>query len=113
MIHLGASTTPQRVGQTYATLLRETNRVAQDLTDDEVQRAINGLVAQAQTRGDVSRARANRIADDLFYYGRPIPIEEKLARIQAVTVKDIKHYLEAHPRDRLSVVTLGPRELEA
>jgi len=112
MIHMGASTTPQRVDQTYATLLRETNRIAQDLTGDEVQRAINGLVAQVQTRGDISRSRANRIGDDLFYYGRPIPIEEKLARIQAVTVEDIKQYLEAHPRDKLSVVTLGPRELE-
>ncbi len=113
VIHLGASTTPQRVDRTYATLLREVNRLGEDLTDEEVQRAITGIVAQVQTRGDVSRARASRMADDLFYYDRPIPIEEKIARIQAVTVKDIKQYLESHPRDRLSVVTLGPRELEA
>jgi predicted Zn-dependent peptidase len=112
VIHLGASTTAQRVDQTYTTLLREINRLSEDLTDAEVQRVITGIVAQAQTRGDVSRARATRLADDLFYYDRPIPIEEKLARIEAVTVNDIRQYLEAHPRDRLSVVTLGPRELE-
>ena len=111
-VHLGASTTPQRVDRTYATLLREINRLADDLTSREVERAVTTIVAQAQTRGDVTRARANRIADDLFYFGRPIPIEEKIARIQAVTVDDIRRYLEAHPRDRLSVVTLGPRKLE-
>lgn len=111
MLHLGASTTPDRVDQTYATLLREINRLSEDLTDAEVQRAITGLVAQARTRGDVTRARAARLADDLFFHGRPIPITEKLARIQAVTVSDIRDFLSRHPRDRLSVVTLGPKEL--
>ncbi len=112
VIHLGASTTAQRVDRTYATLLREINRLENDLTEEEVSRAITGIVAQVQTRGDVSRARATRVADDLFFHGRPIPIEEKIARIEAVTVKHIRDYLEAHPRDRLSVVTLGPRELD-
>jgi predicted Zn-dependent peptidase len=112
VIHLGASTTPQRVDRTYSTLLREVNRLSEDLTEDEVKRAITGIVAQVQTRGDVSRSRASRMADDLFYYDRPIPIEEKIARIEAVTVNDIKQYLESHPRDQLSVVTLGPRKLE-
>jgi len=111
MLHVGASTTPQRVDQTYATLLREINRLADDLTDEELQRAITGIVAQTQTRGDVTRARATRLADDLFYYGRPISLEEKLAQVRAVTVDDIRRYLEAHPRDRLGVVTLGPKEL--
>ena len=64
MLHVGASTTPQRVDQTYATLLREINRLAEDLTDDELQRAITGIVSQAQTRGDVTRSRAARLADD-------------------------------------------------
>jgi len=111
MLHVGASTTPQRVDQTYSTLLREINRLAEDLTDDELRRAITGIVTQAQTRGDVTRSRAARLAGDLFYYGRPVPLEEKLARVKAVTVNDVQRYLEAHPRDRLGVVTLGPREL--
>ncbi|HOW73783.1 MAG TPA: pitrilysin family protein [Phycisphaerae bacterium] len=111
MLHVGASTTPDRVDQTYATLLREINRLSEDLTEEEVQRAITGLVAQVRTRGDVTRSRASRLADDLFFHGCPIPITEKLARIQAVTVSDIRGFLARHPRDRLSVVTLGPREL--
>jgi hypothetical protein len=39
-------------------------------------------------------------------------MEEKLERVRAVTVEDVRRYLRVHPRDRLSVVTLGPRSLE-
>jgi hypothetical protein len=38
--------------------------------------------------------------------------DEKIAKIQAVTIDDIKAYLADHPRDRLGVVTVGPRELQ-
>jgi predicted Zn-dependent peptidase len=108
MLHLGASTTPQNLEKTYTTLLREIDRLSEDLTDEELQRAISGIVTRAQTRGDITRARANELSEDLFYQGRPIPTEEKMARIRAVTAKDVSDYLAAHPRDRLSVLTLGP-----
>lgn len=111
MVHVGASTTPQNLDQTYRTLLREMGRLADDLTQSELERAIAGLVTRARTRGDVTRARAAEAVEDMFYYGRVIPQEEKLARISAVTVRDVRDYLAAHPRDRLSVVTLGPRGL--
>lgn len=113
MVHLAASSTPQNVGRTYATLLREIDRLAEDLTDEEIERAIVGIVARTRTRGDVTRARAARLVDDLFYYGRPIPLEEKIARIEAVTADDVRRYLATHPRDALSVVTLGPQPLES
>jgi predicted Zn-dependent peptidase len=111
MVHLGASTTPQNLDRTYATLLREIARLGHDVTREELDRAIAGLVTRARTRGDVTRARAAEAAEDLFYYGRVIPTEERLARIASVTIEDIRGYLERHPRERLSVVTLGPRPL--
>lgn len=111
MIHVGASSTPQNVGKTYTTILRELDRLAVDVTDAEVQRAITGIVARSQTQGDVTRSRAAELVNDLFYYGHPVPLEEKLARVQSVTVEDIRRYLTAHPRAELSVVTLGPRSL--
>ncbi len=107
MIHVAASTTPQRCGETYRTILRELERLSEDLTDDERDRAVNGLVARTETRGDLTSSRCREIAGDLFHYGRAIPLEEKIAAVRAVTVDDIKGYLRRHPRDNLCVVTLG------
>ena len=111
IVHLGASTTPERVDKTYKTLLTEIERLNKDLEDHEVQRAIVGLVARTQTRGDVTRAKASELINELFYHGRPMPLEQKIEQVKAVTVADVQQYLERHPRNELSVVTVGPREL--
>lgn len=109
MIFLGASTTPERCDQTFRTLLREVDRLGEDLAQDELERAVTGITAKVETRGFATRALCAELADDLFHYGRPVPTEEKLARIRAVTIADINRYLAGHPRDRLCVVTLGPK----
>ena len=112
MIHLGASSTPDRCHKTYETLLRETDRLSEDITEAELRRAVTGILAREETRGDITRARCGELADDIFFFGRPVPSEEKTAKVQAVTIDDITAYLASHPRDQLSVVTVGPRELE-
>lgn len=111
MIFLGASTTPDRCDQTYAALLREVDRLADDITQDELDRAVIGIVARQETRGDTTRSRCSDLASDLFFFGRPIPPKERIAKVKAVTIDDVKRYLSIYPRDRLCVVTLGPRSL--
>lgn len=111
LMFLGASTTPERCDLTYKTLLHEVDRLSEDVTEDELHRAITGIVASQETRGDTTRVRCGEIASDLFFFGRPIPIEEKVAKLQAVTVDDIHQYLANHPRNKLCVLTLGPRPL--
>lgn len=112
MIFLGASTTPERCDQTYKTLLREVERLADDIQQDELERAITGIVAHLETSGDRTRSRCAELANDLFYFGRPLPEDEKIAKVQAVTIEKIRKYLASYPRDRLCVVTLGPKALE-
>jgi predicted Zn-dependent peptidase len=111
LMFLGASTTPERCDLTYKTLLHEVDRLSEDVTNDELHRAITGIVASQETRGDTTRVRCGEIASDLFFFGRPVPIEEKVAKLEAVTVDDIHRYLETHPRNKLCVLTLGPRPL--
>jgi predicted Zn-dependent peptidase len=114
MIFLGASTTPQRCDKTYETLIRELKRVGEDVTEEEIQRALAGIEVRADIRADVTRSQCAEQADDLIHYGRPVPWEEKLAKLQAVTVDDVKQYAAKYlTEDKLSVVTLGPRGLEA
>lgn len=111
MVFMGASTTPERCDQTYATLLREVDRMADDLTEDELERAKVGITAKQQTHGDLTTARVGELSADLFHFGRPVRHAEKTERVLAVTTKDVKRYLKEHPRDQLCVVTLGPRAL--
>ena len=112
MMFLGASTTPERCDQTFTTLLHEVDRLSEDLAQDELERAVTGIVASQETRGDTTRSRCAELASDLFFFGRPVPPEEKTAKLQAVTIDDIRRYLSEHPRDQLCVMTLGPKPLE-
>jgi predicted Zn-dependent peptidase len=111
MIHLAAATTPDRAEQTYATLLREIERLSEDLTVEELERTKGSITARTETQGDITRAHAAEIADDLFHFGRPVPIEEKLDKIRAVGVADIRRYLAEHPCREFCVLTLGPRPI--
>ena len=111
MIFLGASTTPDRCEKTYHTLLREVDRLADDIEQEELDRAITGIVSRRETRGDTTRARCSELGADLFHFERPVPPEEKSAKIQAVTIDDVRRYLATYPRDELCVVTLGPTPL--
>jgi hypothetical protein len=78
VIHLGASTRPDRCERTYKTLLRELWRAGEDLTAAETQRARDGLISQFQTEDDLTRARAAELSDDLFHVGRPVGRDAKL-----------------------------------
>lgn len=111
VIHLGASTTPSRCQQTFDTLLRELHRVSEDLTEAEVARARDGLVAQYETEDDLTRARASGLSDDLFHFGRPIGRHTKLTALRAVTRDDVIACARQLPVDQLCVATIGPRAL--
>jgi len=114
LLLVGAATTPQRCQQTYSNLLRELERIAHDVTDEEVERALMGYLVRADVRGDQTRARCSEQADDLVHYGCPVPIEDKLNRLRAVTAEHVRafaaKYVAGAPR---SVVTLGPQPLTA
>ncbi|MHC4089935.1 MAG: M16 family metallopeptidase [Planctomycetota bacterium] len=111
MIFVSASCKPERAETTFQTLLREIDRLSEDLTEDELQRAATRLIAREETLTDMTRSRRNALAFDLFHHGHPIGIDERIERIRAVTVEDLVRYLQTHPRNRLSIVTLGPASL--
>jgi predicted Zn-dependent peptidase len=111
VIHLGASTTPERCEQTYRTLLRELERLHEDLTEQETQRARDGLIAHLETEDDLTRARAAVLSDDLFHFSRPVGAGPKLKAIRAVTAAQVEDYVRRLPRDQVCVATVGPRAL--
>ncbi len=112
MVFMGASTMPARCDQTAKTLLREVDRLGEDVTQEELDRAKIGIIAKTQTHGDITRARVNELSGDVFHYGRPVSTSEKNEKVMAVTIDDLRRYLANHKRDQLCVQTLGPRALE-
>jgi zinc protease len=111
VIHLGASTTPERCEKTYQTLLGEVARLHEDLTEQEARRARDGLIAHLETEDDLTRARAAALSDDLFHFSRPIGLGPKLAALRAVTVGQVEDYVRRLRRDQICVATVGPRAL--
>jgi len=111
ILHLGASTTPERCHTTYETLLREMRRVGEDLTEQEVVRARDGLIAQFQTEDDLTRARTSDLSGDLFHFGHPVGQEAKLDALRRVTTEHVTSYARSLPLDQLCVLTVGPREM--
>lgn len=111
IIHVGASTTPERCDRTYETLVRELRRLGEDLTEHEVVRARDGLIAQMETEDDLTRARAGSLSDDLFHFARPIGRTAKLDALRHVELDRVVAYARRLPLDQLCVATLGPRAL--
>lgn len=111
IINLGASTTPERCEQTYKTLMRELERLSEDLTEEETTRARDGLLAQYQTEDDLTRARAGALSSDLFHFGRPVGPSARLGAIRAVTTERVEGYVCRMPREKVCVTTVGPAEL--
>lgn len=112
VLHLGASTTPERCHRTYETLLGELRRLGEDLTAAETDRARDSLIAQFETEDDLTRARAAGLSDDLFHFGRPIGRARKLSALREVTVERVRAYARRLPLGQMCVGTLGPRALE-
>ena len=114
MVLVGASAMIEHCEQVYATLLRELERVGQDVTTEEVERALTGIAVRADIRAAITRAQCSEQADDLFHYGRPVPWEEKLSRLQAVTADDVMGYCARYlANGGMSAVSLGPHPLAA
>jgi len=111
MIFVSASCKPDRAETTFRTLLREIDRLSEDLTEDELDRARSRIIAREETLADLTRSRRSALSYDLFHRGHPLSLEERIEQIRGVTADDLSRYLAGHPRDRLSILTLGPHEL--
>jgi predicted Zn-dependent peptidase len=106
-----AGTTPERSQETLDVLLGELQRVAQGVTEAEVERAKIGMLSGLVMQEESSRARAAGIARDQFVLGRVRSLDEVTEAINRVTPQTIADcFAEFPPRD-FTVVTLGPKKL--
>lgn len=107
-----AGTTAERAEQTLACVISELRRLAEGVTEAELERAKTGLKSGVVMSGESTPSRAGAIAHDWFTRGRLRSLDEIKAAIDAVTVDRVNAYLRAHPPGPFTTVIVGPRDLK-
>jgi len=107
-----AGTSNDRAQQTLDVMLEEIHRLPASITEDELARvkarAKSGLVMQQES----SSARAGGIARQWYHLGRVRPLADELQRLDRLSVRTVRTWLEQHPPADLSIVSLGRNPLE-
>jgi len=103
-----AATTPSRAAETVDVLRRELERWREGIAEDELRRARTWLRANLLLDGEATGARVARLASDVVRFGRPRPLAEVLAALEAPTVDDVNRFLAGRPPLAAAVLTMGP-----
>ena len=108
-----AGTTAPRSQETLDVLTEELRRLSQGVQQDEFERARVGMKSRLVMQGESTGARANAIVQDQYIYGQPRSLDQLIARVDAVTLDKLNHYLKKNPPGEMTIVTIGPNKLNA
>jgi predicted Zn-dependent peptidase len=111
MFGLYAGTDTSDLPELMRVIVAEIANAAYALTEPEVDRAKAQMKASLLMALESSGARAEQLARQMYAWGRPVPIEELVARIEAVTVEAASaagRALIARGRPAISVLGPGP-----
>jgi predicted Zn-dependent peptidase len=109
MFGLYAGTDAADVPELMRVVVGEINAAAESINEAEVARAKAQMKAGLLMALESSTARAEQLARQIFNWGRPVPLEELVARIEAVTVESTRAAGRALiARGRPAIAALGP-----
>jgi predicted Zn-dependent peptidase len=106
-----AGTTPEKAQETLDVVVAEFRRLAEGISEEELERAKVGLKSAVIMQSESSSSRAGAIGSDYYMLGRVRSLDEIKERIEATSVEAILESLERHPFGDFTVVTIGPREV--
>jgi predicted Zn-dependent peptidase len=109
MFGLYAGTDAADAPELMRVVVDEIAAAAANISEAEVARAKAQMKAGLLMALESSGARAQQLANQMFAYGRPIPLDEIVARIEAVTVASTRAAGSALiARGRPAIAALGP-----
>jgi predicted Zn-dependent peptidase len=106
-----AGAKPELAQETLDRTLHELRTLKDGIEDEELDRVKVGLKAALIMRQESTSARAGALTSDWYFLGRVRPLEELQAKIDGLTVKSILDYAERYPANEVTLVTLGPAQL--
>jgi predicted Zn-dependent peptidase len=108
-----AGTTNERAQETLDVTVRELRRLQEGIEEEEVERVQAGLKSALIMQEESTSARAGTLASDWYYLGRIRSFDEIHSAIDGLTPQGIVAHLLRYPARDLSLVTLGPKSLDA
>ena len=105
-----AGSMPEHAGEVGRLIAAELDRmVADGITDDELAIAIGYLTGAYEMGLEDTGARMSRLGGMLATLGRVIPVDEQLARWEAVTHADVRRVIDrVYGAGRPVTVSVGP-----
>ncbi len=111
-IHCYAGTTPDKAQETFDVTKNEFIRLAEGITQQEMENAKIGLKSSVIMNSESSSARAGTIARDYYMLGRVRPLDEIKEKIDQTSIDSVLAYLKKNPVKDFTIVTIGPRGIE-
>jgi predicted Zn-dependent peptidase len=106
---LYAGTDAADVGELMRVVVDEIKAAAETVTEEEIGRAKVQMKAGLLMALESSSARAEQLARQIINWGRPIPLDEIVAKIEAVSVESTRAAGRALlARGRPAIAALGP-----
>jgi predicted Zn-dependent peptidase len=106
---VAASTGEEEVGKLLPVVLDELRRSTENITDEEVIRVRNQIRAGLLMSLESPSSRAGQLARQQILWGRPIPLQETIERIERITADRVKLIAsQIFDTDKVSLAGIGP-----
>jgi predicted Zn-dependent peptidase len=103
-----AGTGESEAAELMPVMLTELGKVQESVSEAELSRARAQLKASLLMSQESTGSRCEQLARQIQTFGRVIPTEETLAKINAVTQADIRRSAARHFRAHPTLATMGP-----
>jgi predicted Zn-dependent peptidase len=107
-----AGTTPDKAQETFDVITSEFNRLADGISEEEMQRAKVGLKSALILQSESSSSRAGGIANDYYMLGKVRTLDEIKSEIDKTSVDSVLGFLRKNRFKDFTVVTIGPKEIK-
>ena len=106
---VAASTGENEVAELVPVVLEEMRRAADTITDEEVVRVRNQIRAGLLMSLESPSARAGQLARQQILWGRPIPLQETIERINRITADRVRQIAQQiFDTEQVSLAGIGP-----
>ena len=107
-----AGTTPEKGQETFDVITEQFNRLGEEISKEEIERAKVGLKASLILQSESSSSRAGGIGSDYYMLGRVRSLDEIKSKIEQTSVDSVLSFLRNNKFKDFTVVTIGPKEIK-